>query len=89
MLSLPLSWIDLFGDSAKSFEELLPEHHGDRNVARVASTSDQDAANATAVIPRIEGMPVYAKVGFEPGAEIHWIGISGDLPSVFKPPSGL
>src|ERR1700737_1751873 len=52
------------------------EHHSDRNVARRASTSDQDAPNPAAVMPRIEGMPLSAKIGFEPGAEIHWIGIS-------------
>jgi hypothetical protein len=72
------TWINLFGDNAKIFEKMLPEHHGDRNVARVASTSDQDAPNPAAVMPRIEGMPVSAKIGFEPGAEIHWIGISRD-----------
>ena len=72
------TWINLFGNNAKLFEKMLPEHHGDRNVARVASTSDQDAPNPPAVMPRIEGMPVSAKIGFEPGAEIHWIGISRD-----------
>src|ERR1700756_572631 len=70
--------IKLFGDNAKLFEKMLAEHHRDRNVARVASTSDQDAANAAAVMPRIEGMPVSTQIGFEPGAEIHWIGIGGD-----------
>ena len=70
--------INLFGDNAKFFEKMLPEHHCDRNVARVASTSDQDAANAAAVMPRIEGMPVSTQIGFKPGAEIHWIGIGGD-----------
>jgi hypothetical protein len=72
------AWINLFGENAKIFEKMLPEHDGDRNVARVASTSDQDAPNPTAVMPRIEGMPVSAKIGFEPGAKIHWIGISRD-----------
>jgi len=70
--------INLFGDNAKFFEKMLPEHHRDRNIASVASTSDQDAANAAPVMPRIEGMPVSAQIGFEPGAEIHWIGIGGD-----------
>jgi|SRR5580692_1582657 hypothetical protein len=27
-------------------------------------------------MPGIKGMPVPAKIGFEPGTEIHWIGIS-------------
>jgi hypothetical protein len=31
---------NLFGDNAKLFEKVLAEHHGDRNIARVASTSD-------------------------------------------------
>src|SRR6516225_781259 len=57
--------INLFGDNAKFFEKMLPEHHCDRNIASVASTSDQDAANAAAVMPRIEGMPVSAQIGFE------------------------
>ena len=35
-----VTWINLFGDNAKIFEKMSPEHHGDRNVARVASTSD-------------------------------------------------
>src|SRR6516165_6677311 len=70
--------INLFGDNAKFLEKMLSEHHCDRNIASVASTSDQDAANAAAVMPRIEGMPVSAQIGFEPGAEIHWIEIGGD-----------
>jgi hypothetical protein len=49
------------GDNAKSFEKMLPEHHSDRNVARVALATDKDAPNATAVMPRNEGMPVSAK----------------------------
>ena len=44
--------IILFGDNAKFFEKMLPEHHCDRNIASVASTSDQEAANAAA-----EGLP--------------------------------
>jgi hypothetical protein len=62
--------INPFGDDAKFFEKMLPEHHRYRNIASVASTSDQDAANAAAVMPGIEGMPVSAQIGFEPGAEI-------------------
>src|ERR1700736_2396437 len=55
---------------------MVPEHHGNGDVARVASASDQHAPNAAAVMPRIERMPVSAKIRFEPGAEVHWIGIS-------------
>src|SRR6202030_4078861 len=69
------AWINLFSDNAKIFEK-MSEHHGKRNVARVASTSDQDAPNPVTVMPRIKGMPVSAKIGFEPGTENHWIGIS-------------
>jgi hypothetical protein len=62
------TWINLFGDDVKFFEKMLPGHHRYRNIASVAS--DQDAANAAAVMPGIEGMPVSAQIGFEPGAEI-------------------
>ena len=67
---------NLFGGNPKILEKMLPERHRDRNVARVVPTSDQDAPNPATVMPGIKGMPVPAKIGFEPGTEIHWIGIS-------------
>ena len=53
------------------FEKMLPKNHCDRNIACVAPASDKNAAYATAIMSRIESMPVIAKVNFEPGAEIH------------------
>src|ERR1700758_5135579 len=57
------------------FQRMLSENHRDRNIACVASSSDQNTADAPGVMSGIESMPVRAQVNFEPGAEIHWIGV--------------
>ena len=67
--------IDLLGDDAKMLKRMLPKNHGNRNVASITASSDQNAANATAIVSRIESMPVRTEVNFEPGAEIHRIGV--------------
>ena len=54
------TWIDLLGDNAKTLEQMLTEHHRDRDVARVAPAGDQAPANAAAVMPRVEGVPMSA-----------------------------
>jgi hypothetical protein len=35
------TWIDLFGDNAKTLEQMFTKHHRDRDVARVRSGSGQ------------------------------------------------
>ena len=70
------------------FEKMLAKNHCDRNIACVAPASDKNAANATAIMPRIESMPVIAKVNFEPGAEIHRFAV-GWNPNVTEVASGV
>jgi hypothetical protein len=57
---------------------MLTEYRRDRNVAGVAPSSDQAPANAAAVMPRVEGVPMSAQIGFEPGAKIHRTGYRRD-----------
>ena len=54
------TWIDLFCDNTKTLEQMLTEYRRDRNVAGVAPASDQAPANAAAVMPRVEGVPMSA-----------------------------
>jgi len=70
------------------FEKMLPKNHCDRNIACVAPASDKNAANATAIMSRIESMPVIAKVNLEPGAEIHRFTV-GWNPNVTEVASGV
>jgi hypothetical protein len=57
---------------------MLTEYRGDRNVTGVASPCDQTPANAASVMPRVEGVPMSAQIGFEPGAKIHRTGYRRD-----------
>ena len=50
--------LGLFGNNPKVFESMLAEHHGDGDIACVAPTSNKNAANAPAIVPRIECMPM-------------------------------
>src|SRR6476619_7530561 len=69
-------------------ERMLSENHGDRYITCVASVSDQDATNPTSVMSRIESMPVCSQVNFDPGAEIHGIGVDRN-PNVAEIASGI
>ena len=42
--------------------------HGD--VGGVAAARDQDATDAGRVVARVEGVPLAAEIGFEPGCEV-------------------
>jgi hypothetical protein len=57
---------------------MLTEYRRDRNVTGVAPPSDQAPANAASVMPRVEGVPMSAQIGFEPGAKIHRTGYRRD-----------
>ena len=54
-------------------------YRGDRNVTGGTPPSDQTPANATSVMPRVEGVPMSAQIGFEPGAKIHRTGYRRDV----------
>ena len=56
---------------AERLEDVRTERVDERNIGGVASTRDQDAADARHVVARVEGVPLAAEEHVEPGVEIH------------------
>jgi hypothetical protein len=50
--------IDLLGNHLEMLEKIPSEGHGNRNIACVAASTDQDPADAAPVMARVESMPV-------------------------------
>ena len=51
-------WSDLFSNDSKVFQSMLPEHHGDGDIACVTAASNQNSASAPAIVPSVECMPM-------------------------------
>ena len=69
---------DLFGNNSEVLEKVPSECHGDRNIACIATPTNQDPADAAPVMSRVKVMPLPAEINFEPRAEIHWFDVGRD-----------
>ena len=57
----------------EALEHIWTEGVTERHICRIPALGDQDAPDPRHIVARIKGMPATAKVGLEPGGEVHGI----------------
>ena len=62
----------LFRPNPEALQRVGAERVADRNIGSVATTCDQDPADARLIVPSIEGVPPAIEVDLEPRGKIHW-----------------
>jgi len=48
------------GDHGEPFDLVIREHHGNRDVRRIASSGDNDSADSRLIVPGIKAKPATA-----------------------------
>jgi hypothetical protein len=63
--------LDLFSDHTELFKAVIREHHCNRDVGRVTSSGDNDAADSRLIVPGISSERIGSAYRFAEGLQTH------------------